>query len=470
MRDELDKIHQTSMEILRHTGIRISHGPTRDLIREHGIRCQGDVFYFSEAQLMNWLGLAPRTFTLFARNPKHDLRLGDGRTVFAPGYGCPAVIDADGRKRAAGYDDYCRFLKLVQQSDLLGLNGGLLVQPADLKPEISLPLLICTAIIHSDKCLLGIPGRAADVEKAMALLAAAFEGPEELRRKPRLITLVNTTSPLQLDSIALETMGVCAKYRQPVIISPGPMAGATGPVTLAGNLALGNAEALAAIAIHQMMQPGAPVVYGLQATTADLRTGNIAIGSPGCALQMAYSARLAKRYGLPGRCGGANTDAKAVSPRSGYESMLAMVAACREQPDLMLHGAGILAGYGAMSYEQFIIDLEIIGMVKYYLADIEISAATLALETIHAAGPGGEYLTCRHTLDNCRKVPWHSSLAAGDPTGPDRGPQGIIEEQSRRQLDQMIHTYQLPEMRPGFMDGLTDCLRQMGINPGDYIC
>ncbi|ATW27872.1 hypothetical protein DCMF_26730 [Candidatus Formimonas warabiya] len=441
----LKSIHEASMRILAQTGISIHHAEILKMAGKLGIKILGDRAFFQEDQVMKWVMKAPKVFTIYARNSQNDMVLGGGKTEFAPGYGCPSMIEIDGKKRAATYHDYCTFLKLVQQSSYFHINGGLVVQPWDLTPKQFLPLMIYSTMIHSDKCLMGIPGSTLEVLKMMDLAGILF-GQDALLEKPRILTLINSTSPLRFDQIALETMLVCTQHNQPLIISPGPMAGATGPVTLAGNLALGNAEALAGIALTQMINEGTPVVYGLQPTTLDMQSASVSIGSPGCALGMVYSARLAKLYGLPSRCGGANTDAKYVSAQSGFESMMAMLGSCLERPDFILHSAGVLDSYGAMSYEQFIVDLEIMGMVKYFLEGLSLSENDLAVDWIHQVGPGGEFLTSQHTLENCRSASWIPEISLRGVVREDSPPDDLFLEKIRRKKEKMLQEYKSPEL------------------------
>ncbi|MCG8685111.1 MAG: trimethylamine methyltransferase family protein [Desulfobacterales bacterium] len=460
MEDTLERLHQASVTILEETGIKIHHPRVLEILKTHGVKLDGDIAFFNEGLLMEWVKKAPEQFTIYARNPAHDMSLGSGQTWYGSGYGCPAIIEADGTRRSALFEDYKTFLKLVHQCDSFHLNGGAVVQPSDLDPSTCFPLMFDAVIRHSDKCLMGFPGSGSQVKDIMDLASAVFGGKAALKEKPRVITLVNTTSPLQLDDIALSTILTCAENGQPVIISPGPIAGATGPITPAGNIALGNAELLAGIAISQMIKPGTPVVYGLQATTADMKTGGISIGSPGFSIEAAWGIRLAKMYNIPCRAGGASSDAKGVSVQSGYESMMAMFVSRQEQADISLHSAGILDAYGAMSYEQFIVDTEIISMVEYYLKGMEVSDETLALEHIHSAGPGGQFLSVPHTFKHCRTVPWQPEVThRGNLTTADA--QEEIMENIKIKKRALLEAYQAPALEKEVDTALKNCLSQI---------
>ena len=459
----LKQIDEASLRILETIGIRLHHPDILDLARDNGIRVVGETAFFRPEQVARWVSFAPDRFTLHARNPVHDMTLGGDAVHFAAGYGCPAIIGPDGTRRPALFEDYLAFVKLVQQSPLFHLNGGILVQPDDLPPGQAPLAMTAAAILHSDKCLMGIPGDEETVRRTLSMAGMVFGGPEALRRTPGIITLVNTTSPLQIDRVALGTIRVCAEHGQPVIVSPGPMAGATGPITLSGNLALGHAEALAGIAVAQMIAPGTPMVYGLQATTSAMRTGGVSIGSPGFAVQAAWGARLAKMYHLPCRGGGAGTDATSVSAQAGYEGMMAMLVSCQEKINLILHGAGILNSYGAMSYEKFFIDTEIIRMVGYHLADLDTSPDALALDVIREVGPGGQYLSHVHTMKNCRRAPWLPEVGMGKAPAGCTTHQAMLDDIAGK-MRKMLAEYRRPALDPDIERALLDDLGKSGMD------
>ena len=452
------------MEILNRVGIRFPDPPALEILEKNGVKLSGNTAFFTEEQIMSLVKKAPGHFTLFARNPAHNMKLGKGESHYAAGYGAPSIIERDGTKRSADFNDYVKFLKLVHQSHHFKINGGIVVQPGDLPVQFAAPLMIWAAANFSDKVILGMPGTTAEVENIMTMGMILFNGHKSFIEKPRILTLVNTLSPLQIDVIAINTIRTVAAYGQALIISPGPMAGATGPVTLAGNIALGNAEALAAIAFTQMVRPGTPVIYGLQATTADLRTGGISIGSPGFAIQSRYCSALARRYGLPSRNGGASTDAKRVSVQSGYESMLSMLSSRHSRTDLILHAAGILESYGSMSYEQFIVDLEIMEMVEYLMTEPATDADALGLDTINRVGPGGQFLTTPHTMKQCRTVPFISALSHNRPGADIRNdPNNLSATHSI--CETMLNAYTRPPMNPETGNDLRRFLMGLGIPP-----
>jgi trimethylamine--corrinoid protein Co-methyltransferase len=173
-------------------------------------------------------------------------------------------------------------------------------------------------------------------------------------------------------------------------------------MSIAGVMTVQNVELLAGITLAQMINPGNPVVYGAAASITDMKTAGLALGSPEYAKLVGIGAQMARYYELPSRGGGALTDSLMVDTQAGYESMMIFMSAINHGMNFVLHSAGILDSYMTMSYEKFMIDSEIIGMVKDYQAGVEVNKDTVAQEVINMVGPGGDYLTEAHTMKHMK--------------------------------------------------------------------
>lgn len=461
MDNAVEELHEASLHILQYTGVVFHHPEIIQVLQKNGIKVVGQTALFSPAEIMGWIKKAPSSFKVYARNPQYNIELGGEATEFAAGYGAPSVIDQGGIKRKALLADYINFLKLVQQSSFFNINGGILVQPNDVSTPHQFLMMMYASLLYSDKCLMSGAGGRAETEAAFDLLDIVFDK-ESLVEKPRVLAILNSTSPLQYDKDTLDTLLLFVQYRQPVIITPGVMAGTTGPVTLAGTIALSNAEILAGIAISQMLREGTPVVYGMQSTAADMRTGAIANGSPERSLCLAYGSRLAKHYELPCRGGGSENDAHSLSVQSGYEGMMDMMVACQEKVNLIIHSAGMLDSHLAMSYEKFIVDLEIIGMVRRFLKGIDTCEESLATGLIDSVGPGGEYLTCEHTLKHFRNelyLPF-VSLRGALPVGVN--PQKALMDNISKKKEELLFGYAPPRLPQEAVCRLKEYLRVRG--------
>ncbi|CVK21855.1 trimethylamine methyltransferase family protein [Sporomusa sphaeroides] len=460
MTEDLKQIHLATVKILEKTGMKFLHPDVIELLQKNGIKVDGQTAYFTEEQLLEWIGKAPSSFAMYARNSKYDITVGGDNVECFPAYGPPLVLELDGSKRPAQMEDYVRFLKLYQQCDHFNANGGMIVQPADQ----GIGALLYATLLHSDKCIVTGSGKADEVEALMDMLGIVF-GKADLVNKPRATTIVNTNTPLQLDRTMLETLLVFTKYSQPAVIAACAMAGTTAPITLAGTMALHNAEVLAGIAVAQMMNPGTPVVYGTQTTTSDMKSGSIASGSPEGALCYQYGARLAKAYGLPCRGGGAVTDAKSLSIQAGYESMLTLLAAHGAKTNIIIHAAGIVDSYSCISYEKLIADFEIIGMVRRFLKGIEVNEETLAIDVINNVGIAGHFLTQTHTMRHCRKESFLPEISLkGAVTGD---PNQEILQNINKKMDKMLAAYARPELPEATVRELKKYLADKGLNQAE---
>ena len=462
MHDQLQKIHESSMRILARTGIRIFHPEAIALLKANGIKEKDGIFFPTESQIMKWVGLVPSSFTFHARNSEHDSFFGGDNLIIAPGYGAPMICDQQGRKRDATLDDYIKMCRLYQANPLYKANGGIIVQPTDVPPDIAPIVMHYAALTNSDKCLQTSSGTRQQVEIMMKMTEIVYGSLD----KPCMFTIVNTNSPLQLDPVMTETLLAFAERGQPVAVSASAMAGTTGPITLAGTIAVANAEALATIALAQMANPGVPTVYGSQSVTSDMATGGMAAGAPESALCFKYGAHMAKFYNLPSRGGGCVTDAKVVNGQSGYESMLTYLATAGAGTNYIIHSAGIMDSYACMSYEKLIMDFEINRVVARFLKGVDVTPDSLQEDMINEVGPGGNYMMQRHTLKCCRKVTFLPEIGVrGNVANPGRQFEMNIE----KKMTSMLAGYQQPQLPEAVDEELRNYLKDQGIDIRLYI-
>jgi len=460
--DSLMPLHETSIRVLSKVGMRFYHEKALEVFHGHGFEVDKDIVKFDSERLMSAVAKAPAEFTLYARNPKHDVIIGGDHIEFAPCYGSSFTIDPDGHYRESSVRDYLALVRIVQQCDLFNINGGILVQPSELPSENALPILTLLSIFNSDKCLFSANGDDASTQLHFSLLELLFGGSKALSEKPRTFTIINSLSPLQIGRETIDTLFHYVDRKQPVAISPAVMAGTTGPITLSGTLALSNAEALAVIALAQLVNPGTPVIYGCQATAADMRTGGISIGGPERSQCIKIGAELARAYGLPYRSGGCDTDAHAVDAQCGSESMMAMLTTCQSKTNLVIHSAGILAGYAAVSLEKFIYDIETIHSINRFRQGVELSESHLAYDDIANVGIGGEYLTSPHTFEHCRNVTWTPTLSRRSQL-ESKHDENFLKNKLRNEITRRIAEYKTPEISPDLKKEMIEMLEAKGV-------
>lgn len=400
MKSKEQLIHEAAIEILQEVGIRFQNEKARKILEKNGIRVEGEVAYFTEEQVMYWVKKAPSEFTLYAKNPAHNMKIGGDVVNAAPAFGCAFMADKDGVKRPGTIEDYVECLKLIQASDVYDINGGTIIQPSNVTEKYGPLFMLYATLLHSDKAIMLSTADKEVMELMLEMGCEYFGGKEEFIKKPRMITLINTNSPLSLEKKMLDNLMVMAEYGQPVIVCPAAMLGATGPLPMAGTLASGTAEDLAGIALTQMIRPGTPAVFGIQSTAVDMAGIIFACAAPEGTIMQGYAAKIGKFYDLPSRGGGSQTDALNLNVQAGYESMLTFYSASNAGINLVMEAGGIVDSVNATCIEKLLCDMEIIRLVKTAMTPLEINEETLCMDDIKEQAHNGSFLTSDYTLDN----------------------------------------------------------------------
>jgi trimethylamine--corrinoid protein Co-methyltransferase len=282
---------------------------------------------------------------------------------------------------------------------------------------------------------------------SIEMASMVFGSREQLVEKPYIISILGSLPPLKYDARMLGALMEYAQAGQAQLISCLAIAGATGPSTLAGNLALQNAEILAGIVLAQLVREGTPVVFAGASSIAEMRSGALSIGSPEMAMNTAATAQMGRYYNLPVRGGGAVCDAKLPDSQAAYESMMSLLMAQVSGINFVLHSAGILDSYNCMSYEKFIIDDEMCGMVKKIKRGYEVNPDTLAFDIIKEVGPGGHFLDKDHTFDHFRTEFYQPQLSNRDDFvswQANGSPQSM--ETANNKYKEILGTYEAPEL------------------------
>jgi trimethylamine--corrinoid protein Co-methyltransferase len=408
---EIQKIDTASKEILQTVGVRVDLKKARDLFHQAGAEVDESthIVHLSEGLIQGALATAPRQFTVYGNDPSIQIHLGSGRTYFA-GIGTPTrYIDTDtGQLRPALLEDQKRHLILVDESQNI-CQTMMDIWPSDIPMTAIHTQAIMAWAQHCRKSFgIGAFGVMPSTDM-VEMLAIAVGGKQELRERPRLIGIVNTVTPLKTAQMQLEGLWRFVEYGQPVAISPEAMAGTTAPVTLAGLLALQNAEILAHLVLAQLIQPGTPVLYGTVSTAADMATGNVALGAIEMGLITTASVQLAHYYGLPCRGVGSTTDSKVLDMRCALERVATLLPAVLAGTDFITC-AGTLESTTTESDPLLVLDDEICGMALRLARGIEVNETTLAMDAIRQVNWEGQFVSHPHTAHNYRQELFLSKL------------------------------------------------------------
>lgn len=456
----LERLHQASMRILSEFGIDFYDHEAREILKAHGADVRGDRAFFSPAVIEEYVSKAPSQFTQLARTPQNNVVLGGKSMIFAPVYGPPYVLDLEGKRREALLVDFENFVKLAYMSPYIHHSGGTIVEPTD-EPVATRHLdMVFSHVKYSDKAFMGSVTSAQNAADSVSMAEIVF-GKEPIRQSPALLSLINVSSPRRFDDRMLGALKVYARARQGLIITPFILSGAMGPATIAGTVAQQNAEALAGIALTQMIEPGTPVVYGSFLTNIDLQSGAPVFGSPESQLGLFASAQLARRYHLPFRGGGMFASSKIPDAQAGYESVMVMFPTVLARTNFVLHAAGWLENGLVSGYEKFVADCEILGMLHTWAKGLDLSDDALALESIREVQPGGHHLGTAHTMQRFRTAFYRAELF--DYNSFEQWQVNGSEDtytRAYKKVRKLLAGYEAPALDPGIEEGLKDFMSQ----------
>jgi trimethylamine--corrinoid protein Co-methyltransferase len=408
--EDIERIHQTSMRILDTVGVEFPLEEALATFKRHSFRTGGSRVTITEDQLWEALETVPASFTLHARNPERSVTIGPGAPiVFAPGYGAPFLVDAEGNKRLPTVEDYHTLVKLAHALPNQDVSGHLLAEPGDVPPETAPLHMVYAHVVHSDKPFIGSVDSRLAVRHTMEVVRILVG--ESSADQPATLGVISSLTPLGYSREMTGAIVTYAREGQALLIANLAMAGSTAPITLAGMLAMQNAEMLAGIVLSQLVNPGTPIIYGTTSTNIDMRSGALAIGSPELAQVVCAHQQLVRFYGMPSRGSGGLTDANTPNAQAGLESMMGMLTCINSGADFVLHAAGILSSYLAFSCEKFVIDDEICGRVRWFHRPIVVDDETLAYDSVARVGPGGHFLMEDETLERCRTEFWQPEVS-----------------------------------------------------------
>ncbi len=397
--DHVEAIHRESLKVLSEIGMDFMLPEARAILaKTGGCKIDGERVRFEPAMIEEAISHAPSRFTLNARNPKNSIDIGGPNLHFGTVGSPPNCHDMEGGRRPGTRVDFRNFLKLGQHFNCIDFCGGFPVEPIDLHSGVRHLEAFRDVVTLMDKPFviyaLGRPRVMDDIEIARIVHGMTEE---EFAKQPQLLTIVNTNSPLKLDHYMLNGMMELSSRNQAVCVTPFTLAGAMAPVTVAGAVVQQNAEALAGLAFCQVVNKGAPVVYGGFTSNVDMKSGAPAFGTPEYMKAVILGGQMARRYNIPYRT--SNTcAANTLDAQAAYESVFSLWAVTMGGGNFIMHGAGWMEGGLVASFEKFVLDCDLIQMVKSFLTPLDMTEDALGFDAIKEVGPGGHFFGAQHTL------------------------------------------------------------------------
>lgn len=392
-------IHEGAMRILEEIGIEFLNEEAKSYLRSAGCDVDSDSnnVRMDRAIVMEQVAKAPESFAITPRDPARTVQIGGGHMAFINVSSPPNCSDLDRGRRVGDRSSYQELIKLSHYFNCIHMLGGYPVEPVDIHASVRHLDCLYDKLTLSDKPVHGYALGKERIEDVMEMVRIAGGLSEsEFAAAPRMFTNINSSSPLKHDYPMLDGAMRLARKGQPVIVTPFTLSGAMAPVTLPGAVMQQTAEALAAIVLLQIVNPGTPVVYGCFTSNVDMRTGAPAFGTPEFIRATQMSGQMARFYGLPLRSSNACA-ANTPDSQSAWESAFSLWACVSSRTNIVYHAAGWLEGGLCASYEKYVMDCETLQQMSAYMRGVQVNDDELGFDAIKEVGPNGHFFGTDHT-------------------------------------------------------------------------
>jgi trimethylamine--corrinoid protein Co-methyltransferase len=408
-REDCLRLHQASQKILRETGVQVFHKQGRELLKDAGAKVDGQLAKIPPS-LVEWaLAAVPDSFNLYKRGSDQVAIRLDGRGVyFGPGSDTLHYLDPRGDVRRefnlADIADCARLCDALPEMDFVMSMGV----PRDVPSTTYYRHQFATLLRSTTKPIVAVCNDLADMEAITAMAASVAGGMDRLQEYPAFLIYSEPSTPLQHSLEATDKLLFCSQHNIPITHSPAPMMGGTAPVTLAGAVALGNAEFLSSLVMHQLKNSGAPFLYGHGVHNLDMKTMISVYGSPEFQLARILAAEMGRFYNLPVWGYSAHSDSIVIDGQAAADAQFQVLVALLAKTNLN-HDVGYLEAGLTHSPEFMVLADEIISQTRQFVKGFSLDDEALALDVINQVGPGGEFMTHDHTMTHWREL-WRPKL------------------------------------------------------------
>ncbi|EDZ46586.1 trimethylamine methyltransferase family protein [Rhodobacterales bacterium Y4I] len=415
--------------------------------REAGARIDGDTIRADAQWIRSLCAKAPREFTQLARNPARSVTIGGNNQVFAPIYGAPFVRDLEGGRRYGDMESFEKLVKLTYMHPNLHHGGFVICEPCDVPVSKRHFDMLLAHMTLSDKPHLGAITEMSRAQDSVDMAEIVF-GKDVMDENCVIMGNVNTNSPLLVDKVVTEAIRAYCARGQGIIVVPFILTGAMGPVSTAASVAQAMAEAMMVCAFTQIVRPGAPFVLGNFLSSMSLKSGAPTFGMPEPVISNYAIGQLARRAGLPLRCGGSLTASKIEDAQAAYESADSMHSTMLAGANYVLHSAGWLEGGLCTGFEKLIMDADRLGSYQKVLSQgLDTSDEAFARDAYAEVAPGGHFLGSGHTMRNYQTAFYEPKLS--DSENVESWEEGGCKDMRQRAYERwnrMLDEYQAPPM------------------------
>ncbi len=399
---------------------------------------------------------APSEFTQIARNPERSVRIGGDNQVFAAVYGPPFVRDLEQGRRYGAMENFVELVKLVYMLPSLHHGGFVVCEPCDVPVSKRHLDMVYAHMRWSDKPHMGAITEMSRAEDSVAM-ARILHGEQTLEEHCAIMGNVNTNSPLLVDKVVTEAIRVYCGANQGIVVSPFILSGAMGPVSTAASIAQALAEAMMCCAFSQLVRPGAPFILGNFLSSMSLKSGAPTFGTPEPVMSNLVIGELARRLGVPLRCGGSLTASKVADYQAACESADSMLSTVLAGANFVLQAAGWLEGGLTTGYEKLILDADRLGAYQVLLSGLPVDDNAMARDAYGEVEPAGHFLGCDHTMRNYETAFYDAVMSDSDnvESWEERG----SKDAQTRAFDrwkQMLNDYEPPPIDAAVNEELED--------------
>jgi trimethylamine---corrinoid protein Co-methyltransferase len=452
--------------LISEIGVEFLHDGAVEHFRSAGQAVDGSVVRLDPDFVLEQVAAAPAEFDLLARNPERTIHIGGRHMFFAPTQG-PPFVRIGSERREGTLADFEQFCRLSQVFDVLDTPGGLCCEPND-RPLDSRHLdMLLAAQTLTDKPYMGAVISAAAARDTIAMTDMLL-GPRA-GGAAGVYAVVNANSPLRFDTRMIEAMMVYAEAGEVNVITPFLLMGAMAPVSTPAALVQQTVEALAGLCLTQLVRPGAPVILGSFLSHTDMQSGSPGFGGPESALGLLCSGQIARRFGLPWRAGGGFlTSSQVPDAQAAYESMNTMLPAFLAGANYVEHAAGWLESGLVASFEKFIVDIEMLRVLREDFTPLEVNEASLAFDAHAEVGYGGHFFGAAHTLERFRDCFYRPLLSSTEnfERWEKRGGQDAVERAGRIWRE-ALEGYEQPALDPAVREQLEEFVTRRRAELGD---
>lgn len=456
------RILEEAFALLVSPGVKVGTPEARDMLGSAGARIQDGIAQIPERMVRRALESVPREFFLYDRAGHAAVHYGGDDVHFDPGSSCLNILDADTQHpRPAQADDLARMVQVTEMLPQYAAQSTAMVCN-DVPSEIGDWYRLLVVLWYSNKPIVTGAFSVPTLRTMMALLAADSGGYDALKAKPRAIFDVCPSPPLNWSEFASQNLIELARAGVPAELISMPLAGATAPVTLAGSIVQHAAESLAGIVIHQLANPGAPIVWGGAPAIFDMSGGNTPMGAIETAMLDLGCVQVGKSLGLPTHAYLVASDAGLIDAQAGAESGISAFLGALAGIN-MISGAGMLDFLACHSIEKLVIDAEAIASAQRLLEGVVPRTDTLALGMFAQTGLSGDFLKLKETRALFRKEQHFPSVVtdrSGDANAPN------LQARVRQRVRELLESYQRPALAPDRESALLKVVRGEAMTAG----